>query len=367
MTEPVGIGVIGVGLIGKSHLEHYAGIEGARVVAVADINEEEARRVGERFKVPNVYSDFRALLARDDIAAVDVCLHNNLHSPVVIEALRAGKHVYCEKPIAGSYADGRAMVEAAGATGRMLHVQLATLYQRETKLAKHLLDLGRLGRVFYARSTGHRRRGRPFVDGYGAPFFVKKETASGGALIDMGVYHIAQLLYLLGIPTPERISGRIYQEMDMDPARKAQSGYNVEELGLGFIQLAGGVTLEIAEAWAIHLGAFEGSYIVGSQGGVRLNPFTFHTTMDDVPFDLTTDLGSLDTRWHRLREDQDAYDSSPRHWVAALQGRVPLLPTAQIALQTMLISEGIYLSNRLGREVTAEETAAASQSTALKV
>ncbi len=367
MAEPVGIGVIGVGLIGKSHLDKYAGVAGARVVAVADIDEGEARRVAERFKVPHVYTDFRALLARDDITAVDVCLHNNLHAPVTVEALRAGKHVYCEKPIAGSYADGRAMIQEAAAAGRMLHIQLATLYQRETKVAKHLLDLGRLGRVFYARSTGHRRRGRPFVDGYGAPFFVKKETAAGGALIDMGVYHISQLLYLLGYPAPVRISGRVYQEMEMDPARRARSGYNVEELGLGFVQLAGGITLEIAEAWAIHLGAFEGSYIVGAQGGIRLNPFSFHTTLDDVPFDLTTDLGALDTRWHRLREDEDAYDSSPRHWVAALQGRVPLLPTAQIALQTMLISEGIYLSDRLGREVTAEETAAASQSTALRV
>jgi len=367
VAEPVRIGVVGVGLIGKSHLEHYAGLAGAHVVAVADVNEAEARRVAERHHVPHVYADFHEMLARDDIAAVDVCLHNNLHAPVTIEALRTGKHVYCEKPIAGTYADGRAMVEAAASLGKMLHIQLAQLYSRETKVAKHLIEHGRLGRVFYARSTGHRRRGRPFVDGYGAQFFVNKETAAGGALIDMGVYHISQLLYLLGSPAAERISGKTYQEMDMDEALRAQSGYNVEELGLGFVKLAGGLTLEIAEAWAIHLGGFEGSYLVGSQGGVRLHPFSFHTTIDDVPFDLTTDLGGLDTRWHRLRQDQDAYDSSQHHWVAALQGRVPLLPTAAIALQTMLISEGIYLSDRLGREVTAEEVEASSKSTALRV
>ncbi len=367
VADPVRLGVVGVGLIGKSHLEHYAEIPGAQVVAVADVNEAEARRVADRHHVPHVYTDFRQMLARDDIAAVDVCLHNSLHAPVTLEALRAGKHVYCEKPIAGTYADGRAMVREAAALGRMLHVQLGQLYSRETRLAKHLIDHGRLGRVFYARSTGHRRRGRPFVDGYGAPFFVNRETAAGGALIDMGVYHISQLLYLLGSPATLRISGRTYQEMDMDEARRSSSGYNVEELGLGFVQLAGGVTLEVAEAWAIHLGGFEGSYVVGAQGGIRLQPFSFHTTIDDVPFDLTTDLRDLDTRWHRLRADQDGYDSSQHHWVAALQGRVPLLPTAVIALQTMLISEGIYLSDRLGREVTAEEVESSSTSTALRV
>ncbi len=367
MAEPVRIGVIGVGLIGKSHLQKYAEIPGVEVVAVADIDGAEAARVAERFHVPHVATDFRKLLRRDDIVAVDVCLHNNLHAPVTVEAVAAGKHVYCEKPIAGSYADGRAMVQAAAAAGRMLHIQLTTLYSRETKLAKHLIDGGRLGRLYYARSTGHRRMGRPFVDGYGAKFFVNRETAAGGALIDMGVYHIAQLLHLLGCPAPERISGRTYQELAMDERRRTESRYDVEELGLGFVRLAGGVTLEIAEAWAIHLGGFEGSYLAGTQGGLRLQPFAFHTTIDDVPFDLTTDLGGLDVRWHRLRENQDAYDSSQQHWVAALQGRVPLLPTAEIALQTMLVSEGIYLSERMGREVSAEEVAAESRSTALRV
>ena len=367
MADKVRIGVVGVGLIGKSHLEHYSKIADAEVVAVADVDEAEGRRVAERWHVPHVYRDFHELLRRDDIAAVDVCLHNNLHAPVTLAALEAGKHVYCEKPIAGTYADGRAMVDGARAAGKMLHVQLATLYSRETKVAKYLIDRGRLGRPFYARSTGHRRMGRPFVDGYGAKFFVQREAAAGGALIDMGVYHISQILYLLGCPRPERITGRTYQEMTMDAARRAESGFDVEELGLGFVSLAGGVTLEIAEAWAVHLGSFEGSYVVGTEGGVRLAPFSFHTMIDDVPFDLTADLGGLDTRWHRLRQNEDAYDSSQQHWIAALQGRVALLPTAEIALQTMLISEGIYMSDRMGREVTAEEVAAASRSTALKV
>ena len=359
------IGVIGVGLIGKSHVEGYAGIPGARVVAVADIDEAEARHVAQRWNVPAVHRDFRELLARDDIAAVDVCLHNNLHAPVAIQALRAGKHVYCEKPIAGSYADGRAMVEAARESGRMLHVQLATLYQRETKAARRLIEQGELGRVYYARSVGYRRRGRPFVDGYGAPFFVRRETAGGGALLDMGVYHISQMLWLLGQPQAERISGRTYQETSMDEARRAASGYDVEELALGFCRLQGGITLEVIEAWAIHLGPGEGSCVAGSRGGVRLSPFSFHTTQGDVPWDMTTDLGDLETRLHRLEPAYGAYDSSQRHWVAALRGEVPLLPSAALALETMLISEGIYLSERLGREVTAAEVRAASQSTAL--
>jgi hypothetical protein len=130
--------------------------------------------------------------------------------------------------------------------------------------------------------------------------------------------------------------------------------------------------LDIIEAWSIHLGGFEGSSIVGSLGGIRLpafsnssatsNTFSFHSTISDIDFESYPDLNAMDIRWNRLRENQDAYESSQHHWIAALQGRVELLPTAELALQTMLISEGLYLSDRLGREVTAEEVMDNSES-----
>ena len=286
---------------------------------------------------------------------------------MTIAALRAGKHVYCEKPMAGAYVDAAAMLDEARRAGRKLSIQLASLFTKETKAAKRLIDAGRLGRLFHARSTGFRRRGRPFVDGYGTASFVRRQVAAGGALYDMGVYHIAQVLYLLGNPPVERISGRIYQEMAMDPARRASSGYDVEELATGFVRLAGGVSLDIIEAWAIHLNGFEGSSLVGSEGGVRLEPFSFHCTDHDMEMDAAYNLASADWRWHQLDPGQAAYDSPQHHWVAALQEQVALLPTAEVALATMLISEGIYLSDRLGREVTAEEVAAQSASTAAKV
>ncbi|MFC0331029.1 Gfo/Idh/MocA family oxidoreductase [Paenibacillus sepulcri] len=373
--EPVRIGIIGVGLIGKHHIQQYSAIEGVEIAAVCDINEQEARKTAEQYQISSVYSDYRQMLARDDLTAVDVCLHNNLHAEATIAALQAGKHVYCEKPIAGTYRDGLTMVEMAQECGKMLHIQLGTLYRNETKAAKTLIDAGKLGKLYHARSTGFRRRGRPFVDGYGSRMFTRKEFANGGALLDMGVYHIAQLLYLLGMPEVARISGKLYQEMDMDPKRREESGFDVEESGMGFVRFAGGVSMDIIEAWSLHLDGFEGSSISGSQGGIRLpaysdihpkSAFSYHTTICDMDFDSTLDLNAMSERRHRLNPDEDAYDSSSKHWVAALQGRVGLLPTAEIALKTMLISEGIYLSSRLDREVAADEVAELSYLTAEK-
>ena len=361
------IGIIGVGQIGKGHVRTYKGMPHVEIAAIADIDEAEARRVAGENGIASVYSDFRELLARADIGAVDVCLHNNFHMAATVAALEAGKHVFCEKPMAGAYIDAERMLTAARERGLMLSIQNREYFSKETKAAKALIDGGHLGKLYHARSTGHRRRGRPFVDGYGSPFFVQKETASGGALYDMGVYHISTALYLLGNPEVLRISGKTYQEMAMDPARRRRSGYNVEELGLGFVRLADNITLDIIEAWAIHMNAFEGSFVVGSEGGVRLNPFGYFHSAGDLELDAAANLDSFAFRLHNVREQGDVYDGEQQHWIAAVEGRVELLPTAEIALNCMLISEGIYLSNRLGREVSAEEVKAASVSTAAEI
>ncbi len=367
MTDKVRIGFIGVGQIGKHHLDNYAKIPNAEVVAIADVNEAELNRVGERYGIADRYTNFREMLKRDDIQAVDVCLHNNLHMPVTVAALEAGKHVYCEKPMAGSYIDAEGMYQRAQELGRKLAIQARLLFVNETRAARYLIDRGLLGKLYHARSYGFRRRGRPYVDGYGTPTFVQKEVASGGALYDMGVYHIIQMLYLLGNPRPLRISGKIYQETEMNARRQELSGYNVEELGMGFVRFGGELTLDIIESWAIQLDGFEGSYVVGSQGGVRLEPFGFFHSAGDLSLNSSADLGEFNYRLHNVHEQGDVYDSPQHHWVAALQGRVELLPSAELALNTMLISEGIYLSSRLGCEVSVEEVRAASQSTAIAV
>ena len=365
--EPIKIGVIGVGQIGKHHLNQYSKIDAAEIVAIADINQEEAQRVSGIYNIPNVYSDFRELIARDDIVAVDVCLHNNFHMPMTVAALEAGKHVYCEKPMAGAYVDAHRMYQTAQDLGKKLSIQLSTLYAKETKAAKWLIDNGHLGKVYHGRSTGFRRRGRPFVDGYGSPAFVQKRNSGGGAMYDMGVYHIARMLYLLGNPQVLRISGKTYQEVGMDAARRESSGYNVEELGLGFVRLQDGITMDIIESWAILLDGIEGSTVVGSKGGVRLDPFGFFQSLGNLDLNSTTNLDAFMYRVHNVDGTGDEYDSPQHHWVAALQGRVELLPTAELALNTMLISEGIYLSEKLGREVTADEVLEKSVSTAVQV
>jgi len=375
--DEVKLGIIGVGMIGKRHLDWYRGtsslrplppVPDARVIAACDINEEELGWVAKEYNIPHTFTDFRELLTMDEIVAVDVCVYNNLHAPITIAALEAGKNVYCEKPLAGSYVDAERMCLKAQEVDRLLSMQLSqTLFTKETTAAKRLIDEGYLGKLYYAKSSFYRRRGRPFVDTNHSSQFVQKEIAAGGALIDAGIYNIAQMLYLLGNPEVLTISGATHQEVAMYEERRKKSNYNVEELGIGLVRLAGGITFFIEVAWAIHLGGnrTDDSMLVGTKGGITLSPFTYHTTIADMEMNGNFDLEAAQARWMRIFPETSAYLSSQHHWVAALQNKVELIPTAQIGLKTILIIEGIYLSQQLGREVTAEEVRERSVSTAL--
>ena len=337
----------------------------AQVVAVSDLSQEKIEAAKKLTGAEHGYTDFKELLKRDDIDAVDVCVHNNKHAPITIAALKAGKHVYCEKPMAGTFHDAEQMLKTAEKVGRKLHIQMGTIYTAETHAAKRLIDDGQLGKIYYVRSYGYRRRGRPFVDGYATANFVDKSICAGGALFDMGIYHIAQILHLIGNPKVLTVSGATHQELEMYEDRRKFSGYGVEEMGLGFVRLDGGISFDIEETWAVHHDGSEASKVLGSKGGLRFGPLTYFSSVSDMPASALIDAQGSDSRWKSCMPDHRWYGNSSLHWVGALLGHVPLLPTAKYALNAALISEGIYQSSRAGAELKVEQIRKASVSTAI--
>jgi predicted dehydrogenase len=368
-VEKIKIGIIGCGVIARAaHGPDYQKLGGrVEITAACDIVKDKLDSYCEQFGVRKRYSTIAELLDDDEIQAVDVCLHNNMHAPAAIEAMRRGKDVYCEKPMAGAYADALAMLEAAKKYGRRLHIQLSMIYSAASFAAKRLIDNGDLGRLYHMRSTGFRRRGRPYVDGYGEKEFVSSKVAGGGALLDMGVYHISQLLYLTGNRRPLRVTGHAYQELDMDAGRKELSGYDVEELIVGMVDFEDRLSMDLIESWAMNLDGLEPSCVLGSAGGLRLNPFSYHYTKHDLVFNAALDEHDLDFRSSTVYPGQMFYRNSQAHWIAALRGECPLLPTAEIGLNTQLIQESLYLSSELGRQVTTEEVIAAGRSNMAEV
>lgn len=366
--KEIRVGILGTGIIAHEHAQRYQAIEGVKIVAACDILSDKLNKFCDKYGIEHRYADYRKMLERDDIDAVSVCVHNNLHTPLAIAVMKSGKDCYCEKPLAGTYKDALAIVNAAKETGRKLHVQLAFLYIAGTHAAKKLIADGKLGKIYHARSYGYRRRGRPFVDGYAEKEFNSKYWAGGGALYDMGVYHISRLLYLLDLPKVERVTGKVYQELPMHEGRRKEGGFNVDELGCGFVSFEGGLTMDILESWAIHSAPFPDSMIAGSEGGLSLgygNDLKYYNEVSGFPMEAVVDTGAEMYRTRQIDPLLRLYDETQGHFIGALRGECPLLNTAEIALQTMLVSEGIYMSSALGREVTVDEIMSESKSVAI--
>lgn len=377
------IGIVGAGNRGEGHANEYAEVAGAEVAAVADVDREAATTLASEHEAA-VFEDFRVMVDDAGIDAVSVCVHNNLHRPVAVAAAKADCHVFCEKPLAATYADARAIADACEAAGVSLGVQNLELFTPETRAAKALIDDGRLGEPYYARGVYSRRRGRPYVDGYGTPSFVSKDSAGGGPVIDIGTYALGQLLYLLDNAAVERVGGATFEHTDAAydealvgedvPYRKrlAESGYDVEDAGVGYARLADGSLLSLRAAWHMFL-PDESNVVAGSKGGVQLDPFEFYTTAADYEATVSLDLAEFERR-QNLLESESGYDPGEEgenqfaHWIATLSGEADdPIPTGELAVGSMLIMDGIYRAEEAGRELSAEEITERSESTAAKL
>lgn len=152
MSRKVKLGVIGAGAFSVAHLDGINLSDNCETVAICDIDEAKAKEKAERFNVPDIYTDYHELLARDDIEAVTVPLPDQLHKQITIDALRAGKHVLCEKPMALNVEDCKEMIEVSKETGKILMVGQIGRYTPCFNKAIEILESGEIGELFFVES-----------------------------------------------------------------------------------------------------------------------------------------------------------------------------------------------------------------------
>ncbi len=162
-NDRVNVGVIGARGRGRDHISMLAGIPGARVAAVCDIDQAQVERAvafteKEQGAKPKTYSDLRKLLEDKDIDAVSVATCNHWHALATIWAVQAGKDVYCEKPASHNVWEGRRMVEAARKYNRIVQVGMQSRSIGHKRRAIELLHQGAIGKVYMARGLCFKRR-----------------------------------------------------------------------------------------------------------------------------------------------------------------------------------------------------------------
>jgi predicted dehydrogenase len=145
-VDKVKIGVVGLGLVSSSHIKGYLSHPEAEVVAVCDLDEEQARRVADRFDIPKYYTSYDELLADTEINAVDIMTPTYLHRAMAVAAARAGKHIHCEKPLALTLAEGEEMCQEAEEHDVALAVDETYVFMATIVKARQLIDAGEIGK-----------------------------------------------------------------------------------------------------------------------------------------------------------------------------------------------------------------------------
>ena len=158
------VGIIGCGGIANGkHMPSIKAVNMSDMVAFCDLIEERAVKAAKEYGVPGakVYTDYKELLADPEIDVVHVCTPNRSHAEISIDALHAGKHVMCEKPMAKCAADARLMVKAAQETGKKLTIGYQHRHKASAQYLKSIIGRGDLGDMYYAEALAVRRRGTP--------------------------------------------------------------------------------------------------------------------------------------------------------------------------------------------------------------
>lgn len=202
--KKLGIAMIGYGGIGRVHAMAYRAIpfhyglpaDSFKIVGVATTRAETAQKAAAEIGCEVWTSDYRELLARSDVDLIDCCTPNFNHEEIVVAAAEAGKHIYCEKPLAMNVAEGQRMVAAVEKTGVKTQMTFNFRFFPALIRARQLIEAGFLGRVFSFR--GRYYRASYISSQKPLSWRLSKEVSGGGALFDLGSHVLDLIYYLLG-------------------------------------------------------------------------------------------------------------------------------------------------------------------------
>ncbi len=357
MKKRFRVGIIGCGGIANGkHMPSIKAIDRADMVAFCDLIEERAVKAAKEYGTPDakVYTDYRELLKDESIEVVHVCTPNRMHAEISIAALNAGKHVMCEKPMAKTAADARAMVEAAKRSGKKLTIGYQHRSKAEAIYLKNVIDRGDLGEIYYAHAYAIRRRGTP---NWGV--FLNEYEQGGGPLIDIATHSLDLTLYLMNNYEPRMVVGTCYKKVENPEEGNPWGGWpeganTMEDSAFGFIVMKNGATINLESSWALNTiePVPEGSVQLcgtkaGAQikGGVSINKAEFGKLVDIKP-----EMSAGGVNFYAGISATPPITEQMR-WYDALENDTDPVVLPEQACVVSEILEAIYTSAKTGKPV----------------
>ena len=358
MERIVKVGIIGCGGIANGkHMPNLKKLKNVQMVAFCDIVEEKAIKAAKEYGVDGakVYTDYKELLLDPQIEVVHVLTPNREHADISVDALYAGKHVMCEKPMAKTAADARRMCEAAKATGKKLTIGYQHRQKAQSQYAKEYIASGAMGEIYYANCLATRRRGTP---NWGV--FLDEEAQGGGPIIDIATHSLDLTLYLMNNYEPEMVVGKTHKKLEHPEAGNIWGDNGVSETALeeaacAFIRMKNGATIMLETSWALNTAepVAEGSCVLcGSKAGLSIknNKLTINKVELNRQVLTEVDTSAGGVAFYAGAQNDSAFTEA-YNWIQCIVEDTDPVVLPEQALVVSEILEAIYTSSQTGKAV----------------
>ncbi|MFS0924616.1 Gfo/Idh/MocA family protein [Enterococcus casseliflavus] len=356
-------GFIGCGGIANS--KHFPALaklsDKVEMVAFCDIIEERAAQAAKEYGTEDAFvtTDYTEITKREDIDVIHVLTPNISHSFITVDALEAGKHVMCEKPMAINYEEAKKMLDAANRTGKKLTIGYQNRFRADSLATYDACSKGELGEIYFAKAHAIRRKGVPT---WGV--FPDKEKQGGGPLIDIGTHALDLTLWFMDNYKPKMVLGSTYQKLKDNPMGNMfgpwdPDSFETEDSAFGLIKMENGATIFLEAAWALNMvnpkeaqvtlcGTEAGAEMFGKafldQGYVVFNQADHNQLEQTEP----SDAGGVFGFEGATLEQKDA---EALQWVDAILNDTDALVKPEQAIVVTQILEAIYKSAETGLPV----------------
>lgn len=348
--EKMRVAIIGTGSISNFHALAYKNLPNVEIVAACDLNGERVEEFSKTYNIPHVFTDYNEMLKLKEIDAVSVTAWNNAHAGATIAALKCGKHVLCEKPLALNTKEAQEMLDASEKAGKLLMVGFVRRFGANAIALKELIEKGSLGNIYYAKTGCIRRWGNP------GGWFSDKKRSGGGPVIDLGVHMIDLVRYLAGKPKAVSVFASTFNKIGMKPDIKGVTKYlakdydtfnDVEDCATALIRFDNGLTLSFETSWVQNIKQ-DSLYLdlFGDKAGAQMEP-TLEIFEDKNGY-LTNSTPIIDPTSYSFEHN---FNEEIKHFVDCIQNGTECINTAQDGLEIMKILDAIYESARIGHEV----------------
>ncbi len=352
------VGIIGAGGMMQYHAAGFIQ-GGAEIVAVADMSMEAAQRAAKQYEA-RAFDDVAKMLSQGGVDAVSIITPNKFHKPLVIQALEAGKHAFCEKPPALNAAEVVQMKEAAEAAGKTLMFNFNNRARPESYAMMNYISAGAVGTINSAQCQWIRRTGIPGFGGW----FTNKNLSGGGPLIDL--LHMLDLgLFFMGYPEPDWILAQTFSDFIQDKGFKGPWGIpdvadgvtDVESSVHAMIRFKTGQIITFRNSWAEMNHREEVSVVFqGTRAGGKVERLFGIDGLDDTAIDTcqlyVQENGNSVNRNIITEACEDmGRIRSAENFIKTIEGIEPALNTPCQALSLMKIIDATYESAKSGAPV----------------